>query len=110
MAPSLREEGRLLAEQAILTPRAHRPHRVLADWAELLAEVREGGIARVRYAGALDDAQVERLRGALSREMLECACSAHGRSSDATSTRPSSDRAARTAGHPDRPARSRARR
>ncbi len=67
VAPSLREEGRLLAEQAILTPRAHRPHRVLADWAELLAEVREGGIARVRYAGALDDAQVERLRGALSR-------------------------------------------
>ena len=35
--------------------------------AELLAEVREGGIARVRYAGALGDAQVERLRGALSR-------------------------------------------
>ncbi|WP_144792010.1 F0F1 ATP synthase subunit delta [Kocuria palustris] len=67
VAPSLGEEGRLLAEQAVLTPREHRPHRVLADWAQLLSEVREGGIARVRYAGALDDAQVERLRGALSR-------------------------------------------
>lgn len=67
VAPSLGEEGRLLAEQSVLAPRGRRPIRVLSDWAEELAQVRERGIARVRYSGPLDDAQVERLRQALSR-------------------------------------------
>lgn len=65
--PSLGEEGRVLAEQAVVGTRERRPHRVLSDWAERLAAVRERGIARVTHAGGLDEAQTQRLRTALSR-------------------------------------------
>lgn len=67
MLPSLGEEGRVLAEQSVLGARTRRPHRVLADWAERLAAVRERGIARVSHAGSLDPSRTERLRVALSR-------------------------------------------
>lgn len=67
VAPSLSEEGRLLAEQAVTHPRGALPQRLLGTFADHLAALRDRWIARVATPVALDDSQLDRLRTALSR-------------------------------------------
>lgn len=67
IATDLSEEGRLLVEQAVTNPRGALPQRLLGDFADTLAAMRDRWIAHVASPVVLDDAQQDRLRSALGR-------------------------------------------
>ncbi|MDO4254238.1 MAG: F0F1 ATP synthase subunit delta [Kocuria sp.] len=67
LGPTMTEEGRLLAEQAVTNPRGALPQRLLGTFADHLAALRERWIARVTTSIELDRTQQDRLRSALAR-------------------------------------------